>query len=210
MNSVFNIGQSFVIGNDVFTVVGFGTPEDLNHTGAATTATFDTTSGQLIIDGATALTAVYFYPGLPVMGLTTYDQTGVSINDQPAYAFDTQWAYVYNGTRWVRSGTGTAPLWHGTNSNFFWAWNWRGNDASIRAMFVTNYYVVNPNGAGDATDDFIWSTIDGTTWVKASGANGFYFLPGKELTHLERGHFCNCPDDSGIQITTYISKYHRK
>lgn len=182
-NSVYAIGQQFVIGPDIFNVVELGTPGDLQHTGAATTATFDTTTGALIIDGATPTTAVYFYPGLPVMGLTTYDETGVSINDQPAYAFDTQWAYMYNGNRWVRSGTGTAPLWHGTNSNFFWAWNWRGATDAVRAMFVSNYFVVNPNGAGNANDDPIWSTIDGNTWVAAVGANGFYFAPAGGAPH---------------------------
>ena len=182
-NSVYAVGQSFVIGNDVFTVVALGTPGVLQHTGAATTATFNTTTGALVINGAAINTAVYFYPGLPVMGLTTYDLTGVSINDQPAYAFDTQWAYVYNGTRWVRSGTGTTPMWHGTNSDFFWAWNWRGATDAVRAMFVSNYFVVNPNGAGNANDDPIWSTIDGNTWVAAIGANGFYFAPAGGAPH---------------------------
>ncbi len=176
-NSTFGIGQQFVIGPDIFTVVALGAPAAMQHTGAATVSTFNTTTGALVINGATALTAVYFYPGLPVMGLTTYDQTGVSINDQPAYAFDTQWAYRYNGLRWLRSGTGTTPLWHGTNADFFWAANWRGATDAIRAMFVSNYFVTNPNGAGTANDDPIWSTIDGTNWVAATGVNGFYTAP---------------------------------
>lgn len=176
-NSVYAIGQAFTIGTQVFTVVELGTPGTLQFTGAASVATFNTTTGALIINGAAINTAVFFYPGLPVMGLTTYDLKGVSINDQPAYAFDTQWAYTYNGTRWIRSGTGTTPLWHGGDANFFVAWNWRGITPDARSMFVSNYYVVNPNGAGTATDDFLWATSDGTTWVKLSGADGLYFAP---------------------------------
>lgn len=177
LNSIFDIGQSFVIGPDVFTVVTKIAPFDLDHTGAATVATFDTGTGTLTINGATMNTDVYFYPGLPVMGLTTYEQTGASINDEPAYAFDTQWVYKYNGLRWLRSGTGTAPLWHGDDTNFFWAFNWRGVSDAVRSLFVSNYHVVNPNGAGDANDDPIWFTNDGTTWTSATGANGFYFAP---------------------------------
>lgn len=174
LNSSFAIGQSFTIGNQVFTVVMDVPPYDLNHTGAATVATFNTTTGELTITGATINSAVYFYPGLPVMGLTTYEQTGASINDEPAYAFDTQWAYRYNGTSWERSGV---ALWHGNDTNFFWAFNWRGVTDAVRSMFVSNYHVVNPNGAGNANDDPIWFTSDGTTWTPATGANGFYFAP---------------------------------
>lgn len=179
LDSSFAIGQAFTIGTAIFTVVELGTPGTLQFiTGAATLATFNTTTGEVIIDGAAINTPVFFYPALPVMGLATYDEKGVSINDQPAYAFDTQWAYSYNGTRWVRSGGGSTPLWHGNNTNFFWASNWRGITPDVRSFFVTNYQVTNPNGVGTANDDFIWATSDGATWISLSGVNGLYFAPG--------------------------------
>jgi hypothetical protein len=175
--SVGAIGQAFTIANEIFTVYEVGSPADMLDTGSSTMATYDTTSGAVDITGSTPLTAVYYYPGLPVMGLTTYDQAGVSVNDQPAYAFDTHFAYTFSSANgfWLRSGT---LEWHGGNGNFFWTCNWRGVLPNIRALFVSNYYVVNPNGLGAATDDFIKWTIDGTNWIDGGlVANRFYFAP---------------------------------
>ena len=55
-------------------------------TGAATVATYNTTTGAVVINGAAAATAVYFYPSQPVMGIGTYEQ--VDINNEMVIAFD--------------------------------------------------------------------------------------------------------------------------
>lgn len=173
--NVFAIGQQFSIGNEIFTVYQTGTPGVMYTTGAATVHTYNTSTGALVINGAALTTSVYFYPALPVMGLTNYESG--PINDQPSYGFDTQFAYVFSGGSWSRSGTGSNPLWHGNNLNFFWSANYHGSNDSVVTLFTTNFQVTNPDGAGTATDDPIWYTSDGSTWTAASGATGFYFLP---------------------------------
>lgn len=180
--AVFGIGQNFSVGAEVMTVTVTGTPAVMVTNGTSTTHTYNTTTGAFVIAGAAANTAVFFYPSQPVMGIDQYEVG--AINNHPTYAFDTQFAYVYtSGTGWARSGTGVAPQWNGqvdTNYlNFFWVCNWKGTNANITTMYVTNFQVTNLNGAGAATDDPIWFTSDGTTWIsiKTAATNGFYFLP---------------------------------
>lgn len=172
---VAGIGQMFSIGNEIFTVPTTGTPVVMLDTGPtpATTKTYNTTTGAYVFSGVTApdTTPVWFYPGLPVMGLTMYDVG--AIDNQPSYGFDTRFSYVFSGGFWQRSGT---AVWHGTDINFFWTSNWRGTTPGQIVLFVSNFYVVNYNGAGNASDDPIW-WFDGTTWTAASGANAFYFKP---------------------------------
>ena len=94
----FGPGQFFTIGTNIFTVYQDGTPEDMLSTGPGT-GTFDTTAGTVTIVGSFPNTPVYFYPALPIMGLTQYGEG--PINDQPAFAFDTQNAYQFLGGFWV-------------------------------------------------------------------------------------------------------------
>lgn len=177
--SIFKVGQLFSAGDQIFTVFNPNPgPQAMLHTGIGT-GTFDLATGAFALAGTglAAGTPIYFYPADPVMGIYIY-QAGV-YNNQPTYAWDTQFAYLYTGGQWQRSGTGVTPIWHGTDLNFFWVFNWQGgtnSTASPSTMFVTNYFVTNPNGIKLATDDPIW-TFDGTTWVARIGANGFYFEP---------------------------------
>lgn len=165
----FNIGQGFSIGAEFFTVYQTGTPAVMLDTGAATVKTFNTTTGALVIHGAAATTAVYYYPALPVMGLTNY-QVG-PFNDEPSFAFDTEFAYKYDATTaaWSHSGTYAAgvliPTWHGNNLDFFWADNWRGITPDLKIMFVTNFFA--NIGLGQVTDDPIWS-LNNATWTPFS------------------------------------------
>jgi hypothetical protein len=175
--SKFAVGQMFSVGTEIFTVYQTGTPGVMLTTGASTTHTYNTSTGAVVIDGAAATTAVFFYPAQPVMGLTIYDSG--PINNQPSYGFDTQFAYVFTSGAWIRSGS---AIWHGTYQNFFWATNWQAIVDSPPYMFVSNFYAVNPDGAGTATDDPIWY-FNGTTWTAAIGdgsgtlTHGFYFMP---------------------------------
>jgi hypothetical protein len=165
--NIFKIGQMFSIGSEMFTVVEDGTPGVMLDTGTSSVHTYDTTDGTVTIVGANVSvpTPVYFYPAEPVMGITNYESGPV--NNQPSYAFDTQFAYVWNGSSWVRSGT---VVWHGDNLNFFWATNWRGITANVVIMFVTNFNATVPTPG--ATDDPMYY-FDGTTWTNFSALTIF-------------------------------------
>ena len=159
----FNIGQLFSAGSQIFTVYQTGTPAAMLATGPGT-GTFNTTTGAFVLAGTglAGATPIYWYPALPVMGLTNYEVG--PINDQPSYGFDTEFAYFFTpGLGWSRSVSGgTNPTFHGTNLNFFWTTNWQNitNDTTI--LFVTNFNATVPVPA--ATDDPLWS-FNGTTWT---------------------------------------------
>ena len=157
------IGQMFSVGTDFFSVWQLGAGVTTLSTNGAITATIDSTVNPNTVTfvGAAPATAVYFYPTLPVMGLTNYEVG--PINDQPSYGFDTQFAYQFiAGSGWERSGTGTTPIWHGNNLNFFWTSNWQDITDDDTILFVTNFNATVPAPA--ATDDPLWS-FDGTTWT---------------------------------------------
>jgi len=159
-------GQFFSIGTQYYTVTS-ALPGVQPMLATSGTATFNLTTGDFVITGSSAhLTNIYFYPALPVMGLTQYEFT--AINAYQSFGFDQQFAYTYNNG-WERSGTGVTPIWHGNNTNFFWSYNWVGPNsgatALTRALFTSNFYALNPNGAGNATDDPIWYW-DNSGWNK--------------------------------------------
>ena len=157
----FLVGQAFSVGTNVFTVNVPGTPGTMLTTGPGT-GTFNTSTGAFIINGAPATMPVFWYPAQPVMGITNYEVG--PINNQPTFAFDTQFAYRFiPGSGWVRSQSGGVPVFHGNNLNFFWSTNWQGAASNITQLFVTNFNVANPNGVPAATDDPIWA-FDGTNW----------------------------------------------
>lgn len=137
--TVFEIGQLFSIGTEIFTVYQTGAPGIMLDTGHSTVHTYNTTTGAVVITGATPLTAVYFYPATPVMGLITF-QTALSGND-PTYAFDTQFAYQFTGGSWEILGpvppAAGSGIWTGTDSQFFWGTTW-GADTTNNLLFVVN------------------------------------------------------------------------
>ena len=160
--SIFGIGQIFSIGDSIYTVDHTGTPAAMLSTdGTTIIASYNTSTGAYVFTGAPINTDVWFYPAEPVMGLTQYE--GAPINNWPAYAFDTQFAYVFAGGFWQRSGTGSNPIWHGTNDQYYWATNWQGLSPDEIFMFVTNFNATI--GTPGGTDDPIWF-FDGTTWAK--------------------------------------------
>lgn len=187
---ILKVGQAFSIGNEIFTVFNPAAgPQTMLDTGASLAHTFDLTTGNFAFIGAAHLTAIYYYPGEPVMGLANYKVS--PLNNQPSYAFDTEFAYVWNGG-WSRTSSGIAPLqypvFHGTNIDFFWVENWRGPSDAQTVLFVTNDFIRNVtgpgavlgmgivSGLGDVTDDPIWTffkdPVLGDIW------SPFSFNPG--------------------------------
>lgn len=176
----WKLGQQITIGPYYYTVISntAGAQNMLRSDGIVNTATFDVSTGAIVINASPALnTAVYFYPSLPVMGLTNFEEG--AINNQPSYAFDTRFAYVYAGSGWSRSTAGTPPVFSGTDAQFFWSANWRGNTPGQVAMFITNFN----------TADAIWYFTTAAGWTQAVTTNAFYFNPGKGAVASKSGPF---------------------
>jgi len=150
--STFKVGQLFSIGDEIFTVNALGAPAAMLKTGATVTATYNTTTGAYNFVGAALNTAVYFFPAEPIMGLITYETA--LINDEPTYAFDTQFAYTFAGGAWSRIGT---AVWTGSNSQFFWGTTYRGINAYENFLFITNF---NTPDQIKYWDSSTWTTIN--------------------------------------------------
>ncbi len=168
------MGQIFTLGSDIFTVFQLGANVLTLSTNPAVSARINSTvNPNTITFTGGALTAVYWYPSLPVMGIGQYE-SGAS-NNHPTYAFDTEFAYIFATGAWDRSGT---AIWHGTDTNFFWITNWQGV-AGGPVLFVSNFNATV--GAPGANDDPIWYMLSAGNWVAATGVNAFYFLPNGGL-----------------------------
>lgn len=145
----YQVGQMFSVGPDIFTVNVQGAPANMLSTNPLAAGTFNTITGAVAInDPSQPLTTVYFYPALPVMGLSGLDTP--TLDFQEIVGFDQVFAYHFLATGWDRLGTAT---WSGTDSQFFWTTNWRGINAYDTYFFVTNF------NAADGIK--YW---DGTTW----------------------------------------------
>ncbi len=185
------VGQIFSIGSTIYTVTVLGTPATLLSSDlTTTTATLNTTTGAYNFVGAPAGEVVYYYLSEPVMGLDQY-YSG-SINNQPAFAFDTRYSYKYTSGSWIKFGP-ASTWWHGSNSDFFWSCNFDGANQDKEALFVSNFFVTNKSGAKDATnDDPIWYW-DGTNWIPFSptytkffpATAGDYVLTAKLIIHFK-------------------------
>ena len=162
--SIFKVGQGFSIGGTFFTVIALGTPGNmLRNDGNIGIQSFNTTTGAFVITNALINTSVRFYTAEPVMGLTLYEKG--PINNEPAFAFDTQFAYIFSSGFWQRSGTGVTPIWHGNNLNFFWTENWDGITPDQVVMFVSNFNATI--GTPGINDDPLWY-YNGSTWAPFS------------------------------------------
>lgn len=165
--SKFLVGQQFTIGDQILTVINLGVPAALLDTAGSVIATFNTTTGVFDIVGSPNVnTDVYYYPSQPVMGLSPYEQDSSGINNEPFYAFDTQFGYKFSAGGWERTGTAAPLLLHGNDLDFVWTSSWQSIAVGLTAFFISNFHVTNPNGAGTANDDSIWQTADGSTWAK--------------------------------------------
>ncbi len=87
-------------------------------------------------DTGTISLVINYYPGLPVMGLRRKEQTSSAYDI--TIAFDTTYAYTYNGTTnlWYEWLPGTT--WTGNNYQFFWSTNYWVSSANFKIMWVMN------------------------------------------------------------------------
>lgn len=154
------------IGSPISIVIGPDTLTDSNGTGVfvvapganITSATINYATGNItVVFNAPAAAqpvtiTINYFPGLPVMGIHQREQVG--INDEETLFFDQKYCYVFNGVDFNEFIPGTT--WDGSDSDFFWATNYRGSDASIRLFFVTNFF-------NSATVPMRYT--DGVTWT---------------------------------------------
>jgi len=164
--TTFEVGQSFSVGDEIFTSNTAGVTQALLVTGSGA-GTYSTTNGAFAITGAAFTTAVYFYTGQPVMGIINYEDAAV--NDEPTYAFDTQFSYQYTSSGWDKlDGVGITSMqvWTGNNSDFFWGANWQGITSNQTYLFVTNYT------AADGIKYF-----DGTDWTRNVAGTQIAYRP---------------------------------
>lgn len=143
------VGQGFSVLTTFFTVVNpaGGDEQMLRTDNSVATATYNLTTSDFNITatGAPDGTAVYFYPGFPVMGLLTFEQA--SVTNEFIIGFDTRYAYTYSNG-WIRLSAETNPgdaVWTGDNSQFFWGTTWSGTNASDKVFYVTNFNENEPN-----------------------------------------------------------------
>jgi hypothetical protein len=162
----------FSIGSVFFTDPGGASPVNLLSTNALYTATLDRATGVVTLTHPViAATPVYYYPGLPVMGLRTLELT--TINDEGLIAFDTRYGYLYdNGTQdFVAANqfvtTNTVFVWESTDSDFFWTCNY------FQVLWATN----NVDGYHAAVDADAPGEGDGIRWFNSINTRWSNFNP---------------------------------
>lgn len=155
---VFSIGTVILTSNQT----GVGV-QNLISTDPTYSGTLNNTTGVYsIVHPAIAATPVYYYPGLPVMGLRTRETT--TVNFEQTVAFDTQFSYFHNGTGWNILGptppAANSGIWTGTNSDFFWTTNFQTSNNN--GLFWATNNVANSVVAPNTLDGI--QIYDGTNW----------------------------------------------
>lgn len=167
----------FSIGTVFFTDPGGASPVTLLSTDPAYGGTLNRATGvvTLTFPGIGA-TAVFYYPGLPVMGLKTLELP--VINDEGLMGFDTRYSYFYdNGTQdFIAANqfvtTNTVFTWESTNSDFFWTTNY------FQVLWATN----NIAGKHAAVDADAAGEGDGIRWYNSVNSRWSNFNPGLDGT----------------------------
>lgn len=104
-----------------------------------------------------ATVTMSYYPTLPVMGIPQRELAG--INDEETLWFDTK--YCYENLAGEFQEFIPVTTWNGNDSDFFWATNYRGVDASIRLFFVTNFALSGSTPSAGSPMRY----TDGSTWT---------------------------------------------
>jgi len=147
-------------GDGTFTVSGAGL-------GTATGSYINYATGEVVLaysgvgatGGAAMTCAINYYPSLPVMGIIMRERS--NINFEQTLVWDTKYCYAFDGTNYNEFLPATSTTWNGSNSQFFWGTNYRGSDASVRQLFVTNFNLDKPSGNPMRyTDAISWTDFE--------------------------------------------------
>lgn len=139
-------------GNGTFTVTGKGssTGSFVNYETGHVVLQFSPNA-----NGGQPITAnLSYFPSLPVMGIVERDLS--IINQVQTIWFDQTYAYIWNGTGFNEFIPGTT--WASSNSDFFWAFNYRGSADNVRLLFETNFVNTAANPMR-FTDGITWTTF---------------------------------------------------
>ena len=155
---------------EYFTDPGGASPVAMLATASGSASLTRGFPASITITGSIASAAVWYYPGLPVMGLRT--QETESINDESLIGFDTKYSYLYiegsgnfgaantmvdNGT----AGAGNIFIWTASDSDLFWTANY------YDVMWTTN----NTAGYHAAVDVSLVAEGDGIRWYVSENLN---------------------------------------
>jgi len=156
--------------------------------------------------GVATTASFAYYPTLPAMGIPQREIAG--INDEQNIWFDTKYAYIHDGANFQEFLPADAATWNGTNSDFFWATNYRGSDAQTRLFFVTNF-VANAGSPMRYTNGSTWETFqpilggntetDILTQVLASGAASYGPAFLTQLPIVEGTVVITVSDNEGVE-----------
>lgn len=134
--SRFQIGSVVLVDGDITN----GITATLTSSNGSYSGTLNRSTGALSITiPAIAATTVYFYPGLPGMGVEPFEPNkspNTQIDIPNNVFFDQTYAYQFDGTNFYDvsfyKGTNHPVYWTGANYQQFWSTNY------YKAMFVTN------------------------------------------------------------------------
>ena len=173
--------SSFQVGTVTPTILQDPDPNPANVTVGLLTATgsgnLNRNTAVVNLAGFTPGDPVFYYPGLPVMGLATLDNpTFFGENNESLVAFDTRFAYlavapspgfpVFQDLSFYKT-TLTAFNWTGTDAQFFWTTNYAA------AMWATN----NVAGFQSASEATTIGQGDGIRWLDQDKSGWVNFVP---------------------------------
>ena len=188
----------FIIGAEFFQDPGTGgTPVTLLTNGPGS-ATLNLSTGVLTITGAPATTAIFYFPGLPVMGLRIEET--ITINQTSSIAFDTSFAYLYNNSssKFVDASfyktSGSVVNWTGPNYQQFWTSNYAD------ALWTTNF---NP-GFQSAPTSTTPASGDGIRWFDEDQSGWVNFLPPIDSSNFLMGCLIIVPYKNRLVVLNTI------
>lgn len=128
-----------------------------------TTGAFSITSGAGWGAGQAITIDFDYYPALPIMGI--YTREIPNINAEETLCFDTVYAYEWDSTnrRFEEMDPTAGQTWNGTDSDFFWAYNYRSNaTVAPNVLMVTNN---NKSGTPDPIYVYDDGAVPGAKWI---------------------------------------------
>jgi hypothetical protein len=138
-------------GDGTLTGSAAGNSGTINYVTGALALTFNPALG-----GATDVDVDFsYFPSLPCMGLPTRELN--TVNSEQLVAFDTKYAYRFQGGAFEELPAATPTTWNGSDSDLFWTTNFAADSSGNDFFWATNF---NKSGTPDPIRYY-----DGTDWT---------------------------------------------